>query len=258
MISSRHLLIGLLACLVITEPVVAMPINRFRSAYKTIRADLRYLFGHRKIDDPEQKKRIIIEIAGGIAIMLITGTVIWVWWIRPLKRQLQNQETHREDDDDGIGQNSPAVGTSSELQHIFRQGNEAFLNNLIDQSPDEDLAQIDENGNSILHYAASRNITKVVKKLLTRKLEPNKKNSIGETPLHFAAFSNQKGVVELLLTEDADPTIMNDKGETPSLVAEDPEIQSILGEAEKNGPKNRNETPQAMRPPRATPGVANK
>lgn len=231
MISLRHILIGLLASLVITEPIMAIPTNRFRSAYKTIHSDIRCLFGSEKIDDPEQKKRIIIEIAAGVGIMLITGTVVWIWWVRPLQKQLHDQGDDREEDE--ILHNTPQVDASSSLQHLFRHGDETFLNNLINQSSEEELAQADEYGNTVLHYAASRTIAGVVTNLLAKKLDSNKKNSTGETPLHFAAFSNQKEVIKFLLDRGADPTISNDEKKTPREVARDPEIQSILELAER-------------------------
>ena len=235
MISSRHILICLLASSVITEPMTAIPSNRFRSAYKTIHSDIRCLFGGEKIDDPEQRKRIIIEVVTGIAIMLITGTAIWIWWVRPLQKQLRNQGDDREEDE--VLHNTPKVNASSSLQHLFRHGDETFLNNLIDQSSEEELAQVDEYGNTVLHYAASRDISGIVMKLLTKKLDSNKKNLTGETPLHFAAFSNQKDVVKILITKGADPTIENKDKQTPHLVASDPIIQEILKQAEREWTK---------------------
>jgi hypothetical protein len=221
----------LLAALTIGEPIGAVPINRLHAVYKKLRADLYYLFSNKKINDPEQKKRIMIEIAGGIAIMFITGAVLWFWWIRPLQQQLHAQSNNTQEDE--ILQNNPEINSSSSLQHIFLHGNETFLCNLINQSSDKDLAQVDKYTSGILHYAASRNSTTVIKKLLDRKLDVNKQNNLGETPLHFAALSNQKEVVEFLLEQGANPTIANTDTKIPRELTTNKAIQDILHQAEE-------------------------
>ena len=230
MVSKYRILIGLLALLVTTEPIVATSTNRFRSAYKTVRADIRCLFGNEKIDDPEQKKRIIIEVAAGIAIMLVTGTVIWIWWVRPLQKQLKN-------DPDESFENMPPITISdseqSSLQHTFRCGKESLLEKKIDEMTVGDLSQPDEYGNTVLHYAASRHLPKAVAKLIEKRLKIDAQSGLDETPLHWAALSNQETIVQLLLKEGANPTLVNKKGDLPRQLTNNKTIQGILEQAER-------------------------
>jgi len=234
MVSTHRILVGLLALLVTTEPMMAIPTNRFRSVYKTVRTDIRCLFGSEKIDDPEQKKRIMIEIAAGITIMLATTTVIWIWWVRPLKQQLH--EKPKEESFENIPPITNDDGGKSSLQFIFRNGTERFLNEVIKETKDSDLAKQDESGNTALHYAASRDLPEIVAQLI-KKLPVNAKNKDDETPLHFAAFSDQKGATKLLIANGADPTIENKDKQTPHQIAENKEIQGILERAEREWAK---------------------
>jgi len=235
MISSRHLLISILTSLVLTEPIHALSINRFRSAYATIRTDIRSLFSRKKIDDPEQKKRITIEIAGAIAIMLITGSVIWLWWVRPLQKELHAHDER--------SNNSAFSLDQIHIDFSDSDKNEDDLMQIINSHDRTTLQKPDSQGSTILHYAASRDLPRVITKLLAKELDIDRKNILGETPLHFAAFHNQQEIVKLLLDNHADPTIMNNDRLKPFELTHDSEIQRILGEAENRWAKRQESDP---------------
>lgn len=217
MVSKQQILIVLLTSLVMTQPIAAVQTNRFRSAYKTIRTDISRLLSNKKMD-AEQKKRVMIELAVGMAIVIITGTTMWFWWIRPL----QHQPHH--------GPNR--VQEFDVEKNIYR---------LIKLNKDEDTiveairtcSQIHPQS-ILLHYASDLSHQEVVIILLdNHNLPINAKNINGETPLHCAASRGQEQIVKLLLTKGADPTIQNNNGETPRKVAEEGSpIQAILQKAE--------------------------
>lgn len=237
------LLIGLLISLMVTEPIKGISPKKLLSIYEIISVDIHRLLGRNKITDPKQKKRVMIEIAAGLTLILLTGTFMWIWWIRPLQKRLQQIKTDEE-------YHSATNNTASEnqefqnlkegevkpgaisLQHIFLNGQEKWLHEqIIAIASDQALSKPDEYGNTVLHYAASRPLPTVVKKLIERNVPIDARNTIGETPLHFAAFSNQLEMVKLLITSHANPTIVNNEGKTPAQVTTDPAIQSFLQEA---------------------------
>ncbi len=55
----------------------------------------------------------------------------------------------------------------------------------------------------------------IVKLLLTKIVDSNFKNSVGETLLHWAVIKNDKALVELLFKQGARATVTNDQGDTP-------------------------------------------
>jgi hypothetical protein len=70
-------------------------------------------------------------------------------------------------------------------------------------------------GNTPLHFAASKGCTEVARLLLRHGADPNAQDKNGETPLHIAASEGHVGIVKLLLEHGADPSIRNKDGKTP-------------------------------------------
>jgi len=68
---------------------------------------------------------------------------------------------------------------------------------------------------TLLHWAARRGYTKIVKFLLSRKANVNAKDKDGRTPLHWAAQKGRKKVAELLLANTADVNAKDNHGKTP-------------------------------------------
>jgi len=214
----------------ITQPIKAIPAHHFRSTYHTIRSDIHCLFSGNLLNDPEQKKRIVIEIATSIALVLVTGTVMWCWWVRPLQKQLK---VTTDEPFQNIAPINDSNGNKSSLHHIFRHGTETFLKTIVNTATYDDLSKLDDDGNSVLHYAASRNLPEIIGALIAKKLNINTQNSKEYTPLHFAAFTNQKETLNSLLKNEANPTITNMDGETPRQVTTDKTIQTTLELAEQ-------------------------
>lgn len=79
-----------------------------------------------------------------------------------------------------------------------------------------------EKSNSLLHIAAQHGHTNILTLLLNQaRIQPNLKNSRGNTPLHTACAFNQFYAVDVILeySENLDPNIKNKYGETPLEVA---------------------------------------
>lgn len=91
---------------------------------------------------------------------------------------------------------------------------------------DEDVAELlkanrqivasrDRGGSTLLHLAAGRGHTSVVRLLLDNGADPNATDSAGGKPLHAAATGGYPEVVELLLDHKADINATNEDGRTP-------------------------------------------
>jgi len=77
----------------------------------------------------------------------------------------------------------------------------------------------DKDGNTPLHFAASRGCAEVARLLLEHGADPNAQDINGWTPLHDAAYWGHVDVVRLLLERGADPSIRNRDGKTPLDIA---------------------------------------
>lgn len=97
------------------------------------------------------------------------------------------------------------------------------------------LTHQDEEGNTLLHYAAYKGFSLTIDKLLQAGADPTIPNNKGDTPLlminqlseitkegntllHYAAYKGFSLTVDKLLQKGADPNIRNNKGNTPLLV----------------------------------------
>ncbi|XP_046370254.2 ankyrin-2-like [Haliotis rufescens] len=75
-----------------------------------------------------------------------------------------------------------------------------------------DLAQLDKDGNTILHMACMKS-WKIVKFLLSRNIvDINSRGSNGTTPLMVTACSGSKAVFELLMRKGANPSLVDKDG----------------------------------------------
>ena len=102
---------------------------------------------------------------------------------------------------------------------------------------DDEIDAIERN-DPFLCYAVSYNYVEIVEVLLKRGVDPNKKNSNGETALHFALggvhvdsdcktalvsasnLQNRREIVSLLLRYGADDSICSKEGYTPLQAAQ--------------------------------------
>jgi hypothetical protein len=88
---------------------------------------------------------------------------------------------------------------------------------LLEEGADPNIR--DGDGNTPLHFAASKGCAEVARLLLEHGADPNAQDKSGETPLHVAASMGHVDVVRLLLERGADPSIRNREGKTPLDIA---------------------------------------
>lgn len=67
----------------------------------------------------------------------------------------------------------------------------------------EDVDDIDEEGNTALHYAADGGFDAIVKLLVEKSADLNAANEEGDTAMHKATISNFVGIIELLVAGGA-------------------------------------------------------
>ncbi|PSN40934.1 hypothetical protein C0J52_16263 [Blattella germanica] len=136
------------------------------------------------------------------------------------------------------------------LINVIKEGNEEIAIKLLKHIPNPNAK--DEYGRTPMHYAAEKNLMKVVEcllelkcdidctskygetpllkaikwgneeitiKLLKHGANPNAKDEYGRTPMHYAAEKNLMKVVEYLLELKCDIDCTNKKGETPLINA---------------------------------------
>ena len=83
------------------------------------------------------------------------------------------------------------------------------VSNLILTSPVLDLDYQDANGNSYLHLAILFKQEEIVKLLIEKGININKKNKEGNTALHLAYLKNDKNIINILEENGIDTNILN-------------------------------------------------
>eukprot|EP00960_Hanusia_phi_P062338 765116-Hanusia_phi.AAC.7 len=78
-----------------------------------------------------------------------------------------------------------------------------------------DTSDVDESGQTCLHFAAINDDEEIASLQLLRYPEPNVRTNAGWTPLHYAAVYDSIRVIVLLLDYHADPNIRNKFAQTP-------------------------------------------
>lgn len=98
-----------------------------------------------------------------------------------------------------------------------------------------DVNARDNNGLTPLHYAAAIGLKEIPELLLAHKADVNAKDNNGLTPLHYAANFGRQEVPELLLASKADANAKDHNGLTPLDYAEATHHKSLAEFLRKNG-----------------------
>ena len=111
-------------------------------------------------------------------------------------------------------------GMSYEALDAIEHGNEAKVGKLIEKSP-EIADGRDEEGKTLLYYAALHGKTATARQLLDSGADPKAADDKGLTALHCAAADGHAEIVKLLLDKGADPNAKTQDGDAPLLLATD-------------------------------------
>jgi hypothetical protein len=99
---------------------------------------------------------------------------------------------------------------------------------LIDLDDSQHMARLNlkrtSSKHTMLHYACSLGLNRVVAALLARGANPASLDKGGYTPMHFAALHNHPQIVRRLMLNGADPTIRSLRGYTASDMATSEEV----------------------------------
>lgn len=115
-------------------------------------------------------------------------------------------------------------------------GDESSATVIVTPGGKKETGAADPEGNTPLHSASAKGITKEVKLLVSRGADLNARNNAGNTPLHAAAEKGKISTVRLLLDSGARADIRNAKGLTPAALAKKKGYRSayrMLDAAEK-------------------------
>lgn len=100
--------------------------------------------------------------------------------------------------------------------HLAAECNQfAILRYLLEQQPGVDINKLDNDQNTMLHYAAENGNQEMVALLCERGANVNIKNKSGKTPLHLTIQPKNSQLVEYLVTRGADVNCKDIEDETP-------------------------------------------
>ena len=92
----------------------------------------------------------------------------------------------------------------------------------------EPITTKDDNGMSLIHWAADRGDVTMVATLLDLGVNVNETDDEGQTALHFAASCGHLEVTRLLLDKNVDPSLSDKDGLTAAQVAEDERVKALF------------------------------
>lgn len=90
------------------------------------------------------------------------------------------------------------------------------------------LNEKDENGMTLLHWAADRGYSEMARCLLERKISINERDAEGQTALHYAAACGHVDMIRVLLDHGADASIQDSEGLQAEECAEDDAVKNLL------------------------------
>ena len=118
------------------------------------------------------------------------------------------------------------VFTDKEKNNIFEQVKTLLNTNI-------DINVKDENGQGVLHLAASKGDTRIIEALIEAGADVNSKDKYLETPINIAIVAGQTEIIKKLIEKNARPDLKNINGNNAlhiALTSRDPKIINFLFE----------------------------
>lgn len=91
-----------------------------------------------------------------------------------------------------------------------------------------DLSELDDDGLSLLHWAADRGSADVLTVLMSHGANVNAKDADGQTPLHYAVSCGHLECIRVLLNHGADVNIKDNDGIDVLSLAQDDSVKNML------------------------------
>ena len=99
--------------------------------------------------------------------------------------------------------------------NLFQAVRRNDTNTFYSRIDEEDINQIDENGQNLLHEAVAFNNNLLGKELIARNIDVNHKDVNFQTPLHYAANNKETALAELILNSGGNLNIEDKYGNQP-------------------------------------------
>ncbi|KAH8273381.1 hypothetical protein KR018_002044 [Drosophila ironensis] len=130
---------------------------------------------------------------------------------------------------------------------LFDHVKENNLRRLKEVATPHELALVDENGMSLIHWATDRNAVAIIEYLVAAGASVNQRDADLQTPLHYATSCGHMEALRCLLDLHADPDLCDAEGQTCLDVADDEEICELL-RREKQRPSTTHGPPPDCQP----------
>lgn len=117
---------------------------------------------------------------------------------------------------------------SDDKKNCFDYVKENNLQKLSSSFKKDQVNELSEEGLGLIHWAADRNATEILRFLLDKNADVNLKDSDGQTALHYASSCGNSECIEILLKHGADKELIDLAGMTCFDVAFDDNIKHSL------------------------------
>lgn len=114
------------------------------------------------------------------------------------------------------------------LFDYVKEGNMEKVKTILSTSIKSVLNSADDDGMTVLHWAADRGSKEILETLLAHGADVNVTDSENQTPLHYAASCGHLDCVKVLLQHGANAKIQDNEGNTPLSVASDNDVVKLL------------------------------
>lgn len=125
-------------------------------------------------------------------------------------------------------ENEDASSTETTLTHYVKDSDVTNVLQHLKSSQAVKLNELDNEGLSLLHWAADRGSPDVLSALLSHGADVNVKDAEGQTPLHYAVSCGHLHCIKILLDNGADVNLKDNDGSDVISLAQDDSVKNLL------------------------------